>query len=288
MGLAATTPPNPAISSVAAPVDTTQKSGTVFPRLSRRSQQPGTLTATQGFGEFYSPQMFSVPGYLTGYHITLDAGGGTGTVAVASQDGIWAALGQIVLTDIQGTPALTFDGFGAKCVHAFSGQAGALGFGNVESVLPSYTGMQTDGNFHLEFDLPLEFGVDGYCSWPLQNAQALPQLTFSLGSAAQVYATVPTTLPTLSIKVDRPFWMQPQDIEAAPMDVGASHQWKQGAIPSLVPSATYVDDLQFPTVGQFLDTIIFVLRDSTGARIAAWPQNDLQLWVDGVSVLNET
>lgn len=287
----ATVPPNPAIQTVAGPVDTTQKSGSVFSRVSARAQIPGTLDSIDWGQNVYVPKLKPVGGYLTHFDVTLIASGGVGstTAAVATPDGIWAVLGNLLLQDIESNPAVSVDGYGLKCIQAFGGQSGALGFGNNPDTRKDTSAMNTGGNFEFTVQIPLEFGVNGYCSWPLQNSSAMPPLTFGINNLSAVYATEPSpTLPTLQIKVDEPYWIQPQDTALGPMDVGSSHQWKQSAITQLVPSAQYVDNLEWPTVGTWEDTLIAVLRDSTGARVAAWPQYDLQLWVDNVPKFNET
>jgi hypothetical protein len=69
--------------------------------------------------------------------------------------------------------------------------------------------------------------------------------------------------------------------------VGSSCQWSEIRAAAGVGSAAF-QRIQLPRVGTFIHTLILVLRDSTGARIDAWPTSDLQLWFDGVPVLFES
>jgi len=105
-----------------------------------------------------------------------------------------------------------------------------------------------------------------------------------------VYTTLTggTADPTLSLALDEPFWMAPVDNpQAAPADVGSSAQWSVVRAAAGVSSSAY-QRIQLPRVGTYIHTLILVLRDSTGARIPAWPTSDLTLWFDGVPILMET
>ena len=71
-----------------------------------------------------------------------------------------------------------------------------------------------------------------------------------------------------------------------PPGLGTTRQWIQQQLNPTVPSAASAR-LQLPRLGGYLDTLIFTLRDNTGARVDAWPQR-LQLYVDGVPLLDTT
>ena len=77
---------------------------------------------------------------------------------------------------------------------------------------------------------------------------------------------------------------QPQ---VGPPDVGSSAQWSEARAAAGVASASF-QRIQLPRVGTFIHTLILTLRDSTGARIDAFPSSDLALWVDGVPLVQET
>jgi hypothetical protein len=153
--------------------------------------------------------------------------------------------------------------------------------------IPSYSAMTVAGNFTISFYLPLELDSSGYCSMPLMNASALPTLQINLAAAATVYSTQPTGATTVAVQVDEDYWAAPiNQPDLGPPDVGSSAQWSQSQAPQGVPSASYAR-LNSQRTGTLIHTIIAVLRDSTGARVAGFPTSDLQFSLDGVPVTYE-
>ena len=69
--------------------------------------------------------------------------------------------------------------------------------------------------------------------------------------------------------------------------MGSSAQWSESRAAASVGSAAF-QRIVLPRVGTFIHTLILTLRDSTGARVDAWPTSDLSLWVDGVPIIMET
>lgn len=72
----------------------------------------------------------------------------------------------------------------------------------------------------------------------------------------------------------------------APPDVGSSAQWSVTKAPTGIASNQF-QRIVLPRVGTYTNTLILVLRDSTGARVDGYPSSDLSLWVDGVPHLYE-
>jgi hypothetical protein len=88
--------------------------------------------------------------------------------------------------------------------------------------------------------------------------------------------------------LDEEFWAAPVDNpQFAPPDVGSSAQWSVTKAPTGIASAQF-QRVVLPRVGALCNTLICILRDSTGARIDGFPATDLSLWVDGVPHLYET
>jgi hypothetical protein len=141
----------------------------------------------------------------------------------------------------------------------------------------------------MALQLPLELDSSAYCSLPFMNASSQPQIQVQFNPQVVVLPTsTGTTGPTLTVSLDEPFWMAPVDNpQAAPADVGSSAQWSESRAAAGVGSGQF-QRIQLPRVGTYIHTLILVLRDSTGARIDAWPTADLSLWFDGVPVLMET
>ncbi len=259
-----------------------------FNRLSRKMQVPGPSETGMAFGALWTPNLRAVGGYLRGLPMTIIADGGSGTGASFHPDAPYNVIQQLFLRDPFGQPIIQCDGYSLNLINMYGGQIGMLGFGNDLSALPSWSAVAANGNFTFKPVIPFELDSSGYGSLASMNASSQPQLQIQLNTEAQVFATSPSaTTPNLNIYVDEAYWGAPVDNPSiAPPDVGSSGQWSVSRAQGTVGSAAY-QRIVLPRVGTFIHTLILVLRDSTGARIDAWPDTDLTLWVDGVPILQE-
>lgn len=259
-----------------------------FIRMSRKMQILGPVTAGLVFGSLFTPSIKPAGGYVSYYPLYITASGGTGTVAVASADAPWNTIQNIFLRDPFGQPIIQADGYSLYLIDLYGGQSGVFAFGNDDSKLPSFSAVANTGNFLCRLHLPLQLDSSAYCSLPAMNAASQPQIWVQTNPASVVYSTLPTTVPTLQLQLDEEFWAAPVDNPAfAPPDVGSSAQWSVTKAPTSIASAQF-QRLVLPRVGTYTNTLILLLRDSTGARVDAFPQTDLSLWVDGVPQLYET
>lgn len=281
----------PALGTVSRqPQTTAQPAGPAAPfsRMSRQAQILGPVSAGNAFGVLFTPPLKPVGGYLRYYDLYISAVNGGGTAAVASADAPYNTIQNLFLRDPFGQPIIQADGFSLHLITMYSGQSGMLNFGNNEAALPSFQAVQTSGNFNYRCELPFELDSSGYCSLPAMNAASQPSIWVQTNPSTVVYSTAPTTVPTLTFQLDEPFWMAPVDNpQFAPPDVGSSCQWSVTKAPTGIASAQF-QRIVLPRVGALTHTLISVLRDSTGARIDAYPTTDLSLWVDGVPHLYET
>lgn len=289
---------NPAIGTVSRQPQTTAQQASPgsapFIRLSRESQTFGPSQAGIAFGQLWTPILKPVGGYLSSLHFYVSIVGSTSTAATAgTADAPYNIVQNLFLRDPFGQPIIQADGYSLYLIDLYGGQVGALGFGNDPSKLPSWSALQTtsgagSGGFALRFELPLQMDSSAYCALPSMNAASQPQLQVSFNTSGAVYTTPPTTLGTITAQVDEPFWSAPVDNPAiAPPDVGSSAQWSVAKAAAGVASAAY-QRVVLPRVGTFIHSLILQLRDSTNARIDAWPSSDLSFWVDGVPILMET
>lgn len=259
-----------------------------FARMSRQMQILGPVSSGLPFGSLFTPPIKPAGGYIRFYPLYITATGGTGTVAVASQDAPYNAVQNVFLRDPFGQPIIQADGYSLYLIDLYGGQSGAFGFGNNAATLPSFLSVQTNGNFSYRLHLPLELDSSGYCSLPAMNAASQPSIWVQLNPSSVVYTTPPTTIPTMQLQLDEEFWAAPVDNpQFAPPDVGSSAQWSVTKAPTGIASSQF-QRVVLPRVGTYTNTLILVLRDSTGARIDAYPNTDLSLWVDGVPHLYET
>lgn len=260
-----------------------------FPRLSRQGQILGPSTAGFTMGGLWTPILKPVGGYLRSLRFNIVASGGNLTAATAATDAPYNVIQNLFLRDPFGQPIIQASGFSLYLINLYSGQVGALGFGNNVAGLPSFSAVNTTtGAFTVAMQIPLELDSSAYCSLPSMNASSQPQIQVQTNASTTVYsATTGSTAPTLTMSLDEPFWMAPVDNPAAaPADVGSSAQWSESRAAAGVASAQF-QRIQLPRVGTFIHTLILTLKDSTGARVDAWPTSDLALWFDGVPVLME-
>jgi hypothetical protein len=285
---------NPAMSTVSRQPQTTaapaQGVGVPFGRMSRHGQIPGPSQVGQAFGSLWTPTLRAVGGFLRSLEFYVTATGGNYTAATAAADAPYNTIQNLYLRDPYGQPIVQLSGYSLFLANLYGGQTGALGFGNAPSALPSWIPVNTTtGAFTFRLQVPIESDASGYCSLPFQNASSQPNIQISLNTATVVYsAKTGSTDPTLTLALDETYWMTPVDNpQAAPADVGSSVQWSE-LIAQQSPSSGAFSRIQLARVGTYVTTVILVLRDSTGARVDAWPLSDLQLWIDGVPVLMET
>lgn len=260
-----------------------------FRRHTRPSRTQGYTVTGQAFGALINQPLKAVPGYLRWFDVAIKASGGVnGSVTVAaSADAPYNVIATLQLKDAFGQPIVQIDGYSLFLVNIYSGQHG---FWNASSpaALPSFSAVSTGGagtgNFTFRLRIPLEL-FDGFTTLAAANASATPALTIQLAAAATVYTTPPGTPPTMTVQIQEAYYPVPlDDPNLTPPDNGSSCQWNVQRVASLVGSATNYD-LQLPPLGSFVTTLIFVARDSTGARVdTVWPASfgTFEIDVDGV------
>ena len=241
------------------------------------------------FGGVVANPMVASPGYNRGYRCRFisTTGGGTGGVIAATAGGLDApySLAQLVqLKDAFGTPILTGPGYEMlNLVPLYSGQFGTDQTRSVQS-LPSWSGITAaSGAFTFGTYLPFEF-AKAYGVISGANASLLPTLQMNLAAANTLFSTSPSTLPTLQVQVDADFYWLPEGVAVEPPGIGTTCQWiYQPSNPTIANGASSI--IQFPRLGGYLSVIIAELRDSTGARVDAWPARP-RFYLDGVPLID--
>lgn len=274
---------------------TPEVSGGPFLRQSREGRVQGYTSSANALGGLVNLPLKAVPGYLRYLDLYISAGAGVnGSVTVAAQaDAPYSGIQNVLLRDAFGFPIIQGSGYSVlKAIAMYGGQHGFWN-GADPANLPSFSAVSTGGsgtgNFTFRSRLPLEL-FDGFCSIAAANAAAVPQLTLTLGSSAQLYSTAPGTLPTLTVGVQQAFYAIPLgDPSIAPPDNGSSHQWNEQNVAASLSSATSAS-LVLPQMGSFVTSLGFIFRDSTGARIdTALPAatGSIELWVDDAPMFIE-
>ena len=232
----------------------------------------------------------SVPGYIRKWRLKFTASGGvngTETVAITA-DAPYNIVQNVLVQDGFGNQIITGGGYDVLYLIPKYGSQFGLGSAREISNLPSYSpvsvGSSGTGDFVFSSVLPLEF-AKGIGTIGGANASIQPKIILTGAPSSSVYSTAPGTLPTLAVNVNTDFYWLPQASNVVPPGEGTSEQWiSQPANPTI--GTGLAQPVTIPRAGGYVSTLLFVLRDSTGARIDAWP-DPIKIIVDGVPWVNE-
>jgi hypothetical protein len=272
-------------SGVPQPQTTVQPPGGPFIRYANAGNGRQYLAATQAFGGVISQPLVAVPGYVRHFKVNITAHTGSGTTTVAAQaDAPYSVIQNWTLRDAFGVILLNMTGYSLKLWCKYSQGGHVLQYSDPAS-LGSYsavaTGASASGNFKFSLSVPLEF-AKGYGTISMANSALIPSLQVNLAGSSAVYSTAPTTVPKISLRTDVAYYWLPQQ-QVAPPGLGSTRQAVlQVANPTIGSGANQL--VTFPRLGGFIDTLILVLRDSTNARITAFPTR-LRFWVDGIPMI---
>jgi hypothetical protein len=261
-----------------------------------RNSQPGRApiyNVTGGaFGGTLTQPLVARPGYFRNFRVThtlTTTGTLSGTVAL-SADAPFNMNSLIQLKDAFGTPLLVGDGYSiSNLVNLYGGAFGLNNGNNSATNLPSYSAISTTtGAGTFSYSLPLEFSK-AYGVLSAANASLLPTLQFNYNSATSVFGASSTgNYPTIGTQVDADFYWLPEGTQGVePPGLGTTRQWQVvQANPPVTAGASA--RIQFPRLGGYLDTVVAIMRDSTGARTDGYWPSRLQWYVDGVPLIDTT
>lgn len=272
------------------PQTTVEASGGPFIRHSQPGRAPVYNVTGGAFNGIVTQPLVARPGYLRNFRVThtLTTGGAL-TSGVIQPDAPFNLDALIQLKDAFGTPLIVAPGYEvANLIGIYSGGFGCNNGSNLAANLPSWTAVSnTTGAGTWSFALPLEF-VKAYGVLSGANAALLPTLQFNYSAVTAVFgASVTGTSPTIGTQVDTDFYWLPEGANISPPGLGTTRQWiLQQGNPTLPANASA--RIQFPRLGGYLDTIIVEIRDSTGARNDTYWPGRLQLYVDGVPMIDTT
>jgi hypothetical protein len=269
------------------PQTTAEPPGGPFIRYANAGAKQQWALTNLAFGAVVTQPLVACPGYLRKFRLRFAATNGSGTTTVAATaDAPFSAVGFLQLKDAFGTPLLTGDGYSMLQLWPKYSGGHFLETYNDPSSLPSWsaiaTGVSASGNFTFQTALPIEF-AKGYGCISMANSSLLPQLQINLNPSTSVYSVAPNTaLPVIEIdNYSEFYWLPQQQIE--PPGLGSTRQAVlQVANPPIGTGSS--QQVTFPRLGGYVDTFILVLRDSTNARIDAWP-TELRFYVDGIPLI---
>ena len=275
------------------PQTTAEPAGGPFVRHAPKGRRP-IYSQAATFGTFFGPPMVSSPGWNAGFRLSffpVTAGSGSG---VLQSTGPYLDIPQSVVALLQmkdawGTNLLAGPGFHMlQLVQLLSGQFG-LDYTRSPQNLPSWTGITaTTGAFKFSTYLPFEF-TKGYGLISGANAALLPVLQMTMAANSVLFSTVPTGYgTTVQVANEADFYWLP-NVSVDPPGIGTTCQYIYQPCNPPLPSGSTLR-IQLPRLGGYLTTIGIEIRDSTNARVDAWPvaqatgaaAGRLQIYQDGV------
>lgn len=245
---------------------------------------------TQGYGGFMSKPTVSMPGYAKGYRLLTSGTGGVNasTGPTVSADAPWNLHQLVQMKDAFGTQLITGPGYVAGFeVPLYSGQFGTDEMrspaASPQQTVYNTTGSATGTSWQFSTYFPFEF-AKAYGTISGANAALLPVLQINMAPASALFtANAPGTAMTWTETLDSDFYWLP----SAPTDppgLGTTCQWiYQPSNPTIPTNASQL--VQLPRLGGYLTVLILEMRDSTGARVDAFPSRPKVL-VDGVPLID--
>jgi len=179
-----------------------------------------------------------------------------------------------------------------QLVQILSGQFGIDSTRSPQN-LPSWTGITAaTGAFKQSTYLPFEF-TKGYGLISGANAALLPVLQMTMAASSTLFSTLPNTPAygtTVQVANEADFYWLP-NVAVDPPGIGTTCQYIFQPCNPPLPSGSTLR-IQLPRLGGYLTVVGVEIRDSTNARVDAWPTSQataaaagrLQIYQDGVAI----
>jgi hypothetical protein len=225
-------------------------------------------TSDQDLGVFDIPAY----GYVRSLVILVTATGGTGGAPAATfpEDSPFTTLKNIALTEPNGAVIAQFNsGYDLHVAHKWGGYRAPYASDFKSS--PTYTAPgATFASYSYMQRIPIELSLrDGLGSLPNQNAAAVFKLRLTLAKVADIAAgTLPTTLPTVRVRVYLEAWDQPE--------LSAQGQTNQVQPPALNTTQFWTSQIynynagqqtiRLTRVGNYVRNLILIARRTAGTR----------------------
>lgn len=284
---------NAATTTAPVPADGQQATTVVpqpFVRGAYQHVEPTPLDVSTTIGTSTLLGNFDVPafGFLRNIILLCEATGGTGTAAVYDSDAPWSAIEEVVLSDVNGAPIVgPFSGYELYLLNKWGGYVG-----NPDPTRsPYYIAPATNGNFSFTLRVPVEISErDALGALPNQNASQTYKLRVTQAAKSAVYATNPTTLPTLRVRGYLEAWSQPMPTDLAgrpvaptPPAMGTTQFWSKQVFNQNGGFATN----RLARVGNLIRQMILVYRTSAGVRSTANFPDPISLYIDSKLLVNQ-
>ena len=262
-----------------------------FIRASAEHREPAGIdvsrqltTSDQDLGVFDIPAY----GYVRRIVILVTASGGTGgsPAVTATEDAPWTTLKNIQLTEPNGAVLSQFNsGYDMYLANKWGGYR--YPGGSDPKASPTYSAIgATFASYSYMAYIPVELNLrDGLGSLPNQNAAATFKLRLTLSAVGGIVSgTLPSTLPTVRVRVYTEAWDQPEAQTA-----GATNQITPPAMnttqfwtPQVYTVNAGQNTIRLTRVGNYIRNLFFVLRRAGTSRVngqADWP-DPMYLYLD--------
>lgn len=222
-------------------------------------------TSDQDLGVFDIPAY----GYVRSIVLLVTATGGAGTGVTAAEDGPFSVIKNIAFTEPNGAQIAAFNsGYDLFLANKWGGYRAPEGADCKAS--PVYSApAATTGNFSFLVRIPVELNArTALGALGNQNAAATFKLRLTLAAAAQVYGTVPATLPSVRVRAYLEAWDQPlateggQANQTTPPAVNTTSFWSSQVFNVSAGQQT----IRLARVGNYIRNMIFVLRRGGTSR----------------------
>lgn len=222
-------------------------------------------TSDQDLGVFDIPAY----GYVRSIVLLVTATGGAGTGVTGAEDGPFSVLKNIAFTEPNGAQIAAFNsGYDLFLANKWGGYRAPEGADPKASPVYSAPGATT-GNFSFLIRIPVELNArTALGALGNQNAAATFKLRLTLAAAAQVYGTVPATLPSVRVRAYLEAWDQPlateggQANQTTPPAVNTTSFWSSQVFNVSAGQQT----IRLARVGNYIRNMIFVLRRGGTSR----------------------
>lgn len=267
------------------PQTTAEPAGGPFIRHAPSGRRP-IYNQPATFGLFFGPPMVSSPGWNKGFRLKFSVGAGGSGGATLNADAPQNEVQLLQLKDAWGTNLLAGPGWEMLFfVQLISGQFG-WGLTRDPRTLPTWAGITAASAVQTwPTYLPFEF-TKGYGCISGANAALLPVLQMTLATLATSSfsgGTAPTGAPAPQVQLDADFYWLP-NVPVDPPGIGTTCQYIFQPCNPVVTSQGSLR-VQLPRLGGYLTCLGLELRDSTNARVDAWPARP-GIYIDGVELID--
>ena len=215
---------------------------------------------------------------------TTSASGSGGNLAA---DAPWNAYANVQVQQPNGEELFggpTFTGYHSYLAAKYSGWK----LNNDPATLSSY--VSTASSPVMDLTIPFEINPQyGLGSLPNQDFSAPWKLTLVGNTTANIWTTAPTTNPTFTTSVFLDAWTVPSSVnplsgqpqQQQPFYLGTLSKWTLQSY--TVPSSTAFE-VPFSRRGNAYRRLVFITRNSSGARVASQFPNPISLRWDGTVI----